>query len=109
MQSSLWLVSKTTPLLPLTAVQLLTAIPPTATQLPTSVVPTAAQLPTLIPIAAQLPTPEQGGPLTVILEMDNLPPLDSPSPTGMSTAKVIEEIGWEIVVFWLHWLCHALF
>ncbi len=91
-----------------TAAQLPTAIPPTAAQLPTSVVPTAAQLPTPIPTVAQLPTPEQGSPLIVISEMDNPPPLDSPSPTGMSMAEVIEEIGWGIVAFWLDWLCHAL-
>jgi len=42
---------------------------------------------------------QQGGPLIVISEVDNLPPQDSPSPTGMSTAEVIEEIGWGILAF----------
>ncbi len=82
-----------------TAVQLPTAIPPTAAELPTSVVPTAVQLLTPIPTVAQLPTPEQGSPLIVIWEMHNLPLLNSPSPTGMSMAKVIEEIGWGVVAF----------
>jgi len=42
---------------------------------------------------------QQGGPLIVISEVDNPPPQDSPSPTGMSTAEVIEEIGWGILAF----------